>query len=308
MASKKRRLGRGLDALLGDTNPQAVSIEKQDLAPAEKPTGALATTTIELDRLENIPIEFLRPGKYQPRKNMQEDKLKDMAASIESQGIMQPLIVRSLGAQDFEIIAGERRWRAAQLAGLDKVPVIVRDLDDKSTLALALIENLQREDLTPLEEASALMRLRDEFALTQQEVAEAVGKSRSAVTNLLRLLNLAEEVKPYLNAGKLEMGHARALLSLDTGKQIWCAKQIIDKSLTVRQTEALVKKVQKDAEKVPVSKEADPNIKALETRLGNILGAKVAIKHTSKGTGKLQIAYSSMEELDGILDKISNKD
>lgn len=311
MASKKRGLGRGLDALLGDSNPQPVSIESEESRAEsgektdEKGNGAYSAGVVELNSLQSMPIEFLRPGKYQPRKNMQEEKLQEMADSIAKQGIMQPLIVRNLGEKDFEIIAGERRWRAAQLAGLDKVPVIVRDLDDKTTLALALIENLQREDLTPLEEATALMRLRDEFELTQQEVAEAVGKSRSAVTNLLRLLNLAEEVKPYLNDGKLEMGHARALLSLENAKQIWCAQQIIAKNLTVRQTEALVKKVQSGEETSNKSAtNTDPNIKALETRLADILGAKVAIKHTNKGAGSLQIKYSSMEELDGILDKI----
>lgn len=305
--SKKRGLGRGLDALLGDANPQAVSLERQGFEEnqtSEKPTGAYEQSKIEIDKLYNLPIEFLQPGKYQPRKNMQEEKLQEMASSIGKQGIMQPLIVREVASDKFEIIAGERRWRAAQIAGLDKVPVIVRELDDKSTLALALIENLQREDLTPLEEATALMRLRDEFSLTQQEVADAVGKSRVAVTNLLRLLNLAEEVKPYLNEGKLEMGHARALLSLDNAKQIWCAQQVIAKNLTVRQTEALVKKTQNEGKTVKVAVE-DPNIKTLEKRLADTLGAKVLIKHTSGGAGSLQIKYSSIEELDGILDKIA---
>jgi ParB family chromosome partitioning protein len=290
MSTKKRGLGRGLDALLGIGQNAPDAIE-------EARAGG---------QLQQIPIEQLQRGKYQPRRDMRQESLEELANSIKAQGVMQPITVRAIGHQKYEIVAGERRWRATQLAGLDTIPAIVRDIDDNAAIAMALIENIQREDLNPMEEAVALQRLQDEFALTQQQVAEAVGKSRAAVANLLRLLNLNEEVKKLLIHGDLEMGHARALLALDSTQQARTAKEVARRGLSVRQTEGLVRQLCKSetsARKIPATK-ADPNINKLQHQLSEKLGAAVTIDHASTGKGKIQIAYNSLDELDGILKHI----
>ncbi|CAG7857712.1 putative chromosome-partitioning protein ParB [biofilm metagenome] len=277
----KRGLGRGLDALLGDVSP------KEPVNPSH-----------------TLPIEFLQRGKYQPRKDMNPEKLQELADSIKAQGIIQPIVVRSIGSDKYEIVAGERRWRAAQLANLQQVPVVIKDIDDRTTMAIALIENIQRQDLNPLEEAEALRRLLDEFAMTHQQIADAVGKSRVTVTNLLRLMDLHGEVKKLLINGQLEMGHARALLSLDANKQIAAAQKIARDSLTVRAAEKLVKDLQTEA-KPHTHKSIDADTLRLQNELTAKLGAKVLIDHKGNGAGKLIINYRSLEELDGILEQIS---
>jgi ParB family transcriptional regulator, chromosome partitioning protein len=277
----KRGLGRGLDALLGDVSP------KEPVNPSQ-----------------TLPIEFMQRGKFQPRKDMNPEKLQELADSIKAQGIIQPIVVRKIDDDKYEIVAGERRWRAAQLAGLQQVPVVIKDIDDRTTMAIALIENIQRQDLNPLEEAEALRRLLDEFAMTHQQIADAVGKSRVTVTNLLRLMDLQGEVKKLLINGQLEMGHARALLSLDASKQIAAAQKIAREGLTVRAAEKLVKDLQTEA-KPQKSKSVDADTLRLQNELTAKLGAKVQIDHKENGAGKLIINYRSLEELDGILEQIS---
>lgn len=292
--AKKRGLGRGLDALLGDANPEPAEVDRGI-------TGTQETTAHRAEgQLKKLPIEKLRPGRYQPRRDMHPEALEELAASIRQQGIMQPVVVRPLGTE-YEIIAGERRWRAAQLAELEFIPALVRDVSDRDVIALALIENLQREDLNPLEEALALQRLQKEFELTQQQVAEAVGKSRSSITNLLRLLNLHKDVRRLLEHGDLEMGHARALLSLDESKQLEAARQVVAKGMSVRQTEALVRKLLESPVATTSQAPKDPDIRRLEQQLQASLGAAVKIQHSAKGKGKLEIRYTSLAELDGIL-------
>ncbi len=276
----KRGLGRGLDALLGDISP------KEPVNPSH-----------------TLPIEFLQRGKFQPRKDMNAEKLQELSDSIKAQGIIQPIVVRSIGGEKYEIVAGERRWRAAQLAGLQQVPVVVKDIDDRATMAIALIENIQRQDLNPLEEAEALRRLLDEFTMTHQQIADAVGKSRVTVTNLLRLMELQPEVKKLLLNGELEMGHARALLSLDAAKQVAAAQKIAREGLTVRAAEKLVKDSQTPTKQQAI-KFVDKDTLRLQDQLTAKLGAKVVIEHKDNGKGKLVIAYSSLEELDGILERI----
>ncbi len=296
--AKKRGLGNmGLDALLAGATSKKAAVDGD--SSSENPSQQYAE-----GELKHLPIEFLQPGQYQPRKDMHPEQLEELAASIRSQGIMQPIIVRPLLSKDrYEIIAGERRWRAAQLAELQEVPALVRDVPDEAAIAIALIENIQRENLNPMEEAVALHRLQVEFELTQQQVAEAVGKSRVTVTNLLRLMNLNEDVKILLEHGDIEMGHARALLGLHDQHQSEAARMVASKSLTVRQTEALVRgwHEQKTSTDKPA---ANPDVKRLETSLGERLGAKVELKHNAKGKGKLVINYTSLDELDGILNHI----
>jgi len=304
MSAKKRGLGRGLDALLGSGMNTASATEKVSVAPETTANPGSNTSAEHLDgQMKHLPVEFLCRGRYQPRRDMDQDSLEDLASSIRAQGIMQPIVVRPVTGEKFEIIAGERRWRAAQLAELDQVPVIVRDVSDDAAIAMSLIENIQRENLNPVEEAIALQRLQQEFELTQQQVADAVGKSRSAVTNLLRLLALSDDVKKMLEYGDLEMGHARALLSLEAGQQSEIARQVVAKSLSVRQTEALVRKLQQPEKEQPVQ-EHSADVEQLERRLGDRLGAAVQIRHNQKGKGKLVISYSSLDELDGILSHI----
>jgi len=298
---RKRGLGRGLDALLASSRAAAVPTEPlaegEESQPVKLPEG----------ELRHLPIEFVQPGRYQPRQDIQPEALEELAASIRAQGLMQPIVVRPLPGQDdrFEIIAGERRWRACQLAGRDRVPALVRDVPDSAAIAMALIENIQRENLNPMEEAMALHRLQHEFELTQMEVAEAVGKNRATVANLLRLMNLNEDVKRLLEHGDIEMGHARALLGLDGQAQSDAGVQVVSRALTVRQTEALVRHIQSGAntESKPTEK-PNPDVQRLERMLGDRLGAKVAIQHTAKGKGKLVISYTNLDELDGILEHI----
>lgn len=290
--AKRRGLGRGLDALL----TPSTTAENADATAAD-------TTPVEKGELRKLPIEQLQPGKYQPRKDMSPDALEDLSNSIKSQGIIQPIVVRTIGEDSYEIIAGERRWRAAQLAEIALVPCLVKDVPDESAVAIALIENIQREDLNAMEEAVALDRLLVEFELTHQEVADAVGKSRTAVTNLLRLNNLNDEVKTLLEHGDIEMGHARALLALEGDIQTTTARTVVAKELTVRETETLVKKVQSpEPEKAP--KEKDTNTLSLEQSLAERIGQPVTISHNKKGKGKLVISYTNLDELDGILAKI----
>ncbi|SDU03582.1 ParB/RepB/Spo0J family partition protein [Geopseudomonas guangdongensis] len=285
MAVKKRGLGRGLDALLGGTSVKALQDQAVRAAGQE---------------LHNLPLEALQRGKYQPRRDMDPQALDELAQSIRSQGLMQPVVVRPLEGERYEIIAGERRWRACQLAGLERIPALVREVSDEAAIAMALIENIQRENLNPVEEAMALQRLQQEFHLTQQQVADAVGKSRVTVANLLRLIALPEEVKTLLARGDLEMGHARALLGLPGERQVEGARQVVARGLTVRQTEALVRqwlsgKVESEAVKT------DPDILRLEQRLAERLGAAVEIRHGQQGKGQLVIRYGSLDELQGVL-------
>lgn len=294
MSARKRGLGRGLDALLATQSAQAAP-EAQDTPSAESTESA---------GLTKLPIEQLKPGKYQPRKDMSPDALEELAASIRTQGIIQTIVVRQVGEEQFEIIAGERRWRASQLAELDTVPVIVKDVPDEAAVAIALIENIQREDLNAMEEAIALQRLQDEFELTHQEVAEAVGKSRTSVTNYLRLNKLEDDVKTLMEHGDLEFGHAKVLLGLSGDEQVLAARKVVAKELTVRETEKLVNTIAQ-GEKPKAEKIKDPDVKLLEQQLVEKLGAKVDISYNRKGKGKLVISYASLDELDGILSHIN---
>jgi ParB family chromosome partitioning protein len=296
VAVKRKGLGRGLDALLG---------------------GALPATTggDRTEEMREIPVDLLQPGKYQPRMRgrMQSESLQDLADSIKAQGLVQPIVVRPLGAdaaqpateRRYEIIAGERRWRAAQMAGLHQIPAVVRDVPDRAAIAIALIENIQRENLNPLEEAQALQRLVGEFSMTHQQAAEAVGRSRAAVTNLLRLLELTDEVKELVERGDLEMGHARALLALKSLAQTEAGRRVVARHLSVRDTENLVRRLLKENGSVARgTRRVDPNIRQLENELTQKLGAKVSVEAGSAGKGRLIIHYSSLDELDGILARI----
>ncbi|BBN83243.1 chromosome partitioning protein ParB [Pseudoalteromonas sp. A25] len=304
MSVKKRGLGRGLDALLSSSKP-APSAESV-AAEQEQQTTPSPASELTLDgELKRIPIEFLHPGKYQPRKDMSEQALEELASSIRAQGVLQPIVVRPIAENQFEIIAGERRWRAAQLAELDVVPCILKDVPDEAAVAIALIENIQREDLNAMEEAVALDRLLHEFELTHQQVADAVGKSRTSVTNLLRLNNLNDDVKILLEHGDIEMGHARCLLALRDEQQSEAARTAVAKALTVRETEKLVRAILEPVEKKQ-AKEKDPDVKLLEQQLAENLGAKVEINYNQKGKGKLVISYANLDELDGILGRIQS--
>lgn len=313
MNQKKPSLGRGLDALLGQMNAQRAAAPA---APADA-TGAVASPPG--DELAKLPVGQLQRGRYQPRVDMRQETLEDLANSIRAQGVVQPIVVRPIempgaapGANParYEIIAGERRWRAAQLAGLTEIPAIVRRVPDESAIAMALIENIQRENLNPLEEARALDRLIREFSITHQQAADAVGRSRAAVSNLLRLLELAPEVAELVDRRELEMGHARALLGLTQARQqIEVAQLVSKKSLSVRETEALVRRLINPPVASPSSASSvstredtgDANVRELEQRLADTLGAKVSIEHSKGGKGRLVVAYNSLDELDGIL-------
>ncbi|WP_337880911.1 ParB/RepB/Spo0J family partition protein [Rheinheimera sp.] len=289
MSLKKRGLGRGLDALL-TTKP---ALEQQ----------AQTENSLSANELKKLPIEWLKPGKYQPRKDMSQDALDDLANSIRAQGVIQPIVVRQLATESYEIIAGERRWRASQLAQLSEIPCIVKDVPDEAAVAIALIENIQREDLNAMEEAVALQRLLDEFELTHQQVADAVGKSRTTVTNLLRLNALNDDVKLLLEHGDIEMGHARALLALDGLMQSDAARTVAAKQMTVRDTENLVRKLLEPTPQ-PEPKAKDPDVASLEQRLSERFSAPVLINYNKKGKGNLVISYTSLDELDGILQKL----
>jgi len=308
MSTKKRGLGRGLDALLGGNAAKAPEqapkpVDQPSDQPAVQPRSGEAVTS-EHNVLRNLPVEFIQPGKYQPRQDMRPESLEELANSIRAQGVMQPIVVRPISSSKYEIVAGERRWRASQMAGLDTIPVIIKQVPDEAAVAMALIENIQRENLNPIEEAMALQRLIDEFDLTQQEVADAVGKSRTTVTNLLRLMSLTPDVMKSLEHGDLEMGHARALLSLSNEKQVEAAKQVVGKDLSVRQTEALVRRMLAEKTKTSPADRIDPDIRHLQDNLAEKLGTQVMIQHTAKGKGKLILKYNSLDQLDGILDHI----
>jgi len=293
MQEKKKSLGRGLEALLGASEPA-----QRTLKPDEA--------------IHQLAIEKIGPGPFQPRRTIREEQLKELALSIEGQGIIQPIVVRERAVFDsqtgvrYEIIAGERRWRAAQLANLGAVPAVIRAMSDASAVAIALIENIQRENLNPLEEAGAFQKLIIEYEMTHQEVANAVGRARASITNTLRLLDLSAGVQELLNDVKINMGHARALLSLtDPSMQLEVANLVVDKKLSVRDTENLVRSILKGTTKQKIEKQPeDPDIKRLEDSLTQKLGARVSIKHTKSGKGKLVIAYTNSDELQGILDRI----
>ena len=290
MAAKRQSLGTGLDALLGfsdevESVPQSKHMEDAD------------------GTLRNLPVEFLQRGKYQPRRDLDADALQELANSIAQQGVMQPIVVRKVATDKYEIIAGERRWRASQQAGLESVPSIIRTITDEAAIAMALIENIQREDLNSIEESRALIRLQDEFKLTQQQVADAVGKSRSAVTNLMRLASLEEAVQKQLELGEIELGHAKCLLALSGNSQVIAGREIAANSMSVRQTETLVKRIQSSGSAMAVEpkKPADPDILRAQQDLSEKVGAAVTIQHSAKGSGKLVIKYHSVDELEGIL-------
>jgi len=292
MSSKKRGLGKGLDALIG-RSPKSTSVAAS-IATEEPRDGAL----------KELPIELLERGRYQPRRDMKPEALEELANSIRAQGVMQPIVVRPIPGGRYEIIAGERRWRACQMAGLDKVPTLVRDVPDEAAIAMALIENIQREDLNAMEEAQALKRLQDEFGLTHQQVADAVGKSRATVSNLLRLLALNEEVQKLLDHGDLEMGHARALLALEGRAQTELARTVVSKGLSVRQTEALVRNETAPKAGKPAKPAPNADVRRLEEDLSSKIGVPVSVQHSASGKGKLVLSYNSLDELDGILSHI----
>jgi ParB family chromosome partitioning protein len=299
MSGKKPSLGRGLAEL-------SPLLARRAGASAFEPPPVQAG-----DRLASLPLDLLQRGKFQPRVDMRTETLQELADSIKSQGLVQPILVRPVGgrvpgeSQRYEIIAGERRWRAAQIAGLAEIPAVIRDVPDEAAVSMALIENIQREDLNPLEEARALLRLTEEFGLTHQAAAEAVGRSRAAVSNLLRLMELADEVKELLEQRRIEMGHARALLGLTSRRQqIEVAGLVAKKSLSVRDTEALVRRIIHPHPAAQEAPAADPDISRLERELADKLGAKVAFQHTASGKGKLVVSYNSLDELEGILGHI----
>lgn len=288
MAARKRGLGKGLDALLGERKTSEL--------------GAIDGN----EELRFLPVDMIRRGQYQPRQDFGDEALQELAASIKAQGVVQPILVRPLsGNGDYEIIAGERRWRAAQLAGLHEIPVVLRQIDDQTAMCMGLIENIQREDLNPLEQAQGLARLLDEFDMTHEGIADALGRSRSTITNLLRLLELDSRVKKLLIEGKLEMGHARALLTRPAAEQAALANTVVSQGLSVRATEALVRQEGTGNKKKTGKKAAkDPDTQRLETELGETLGARVSFRHSKRGKGVLEIHYNSLDELEGILKHI----
>lgn len=287
--TQKRGLGRGLselglNELLTDINYSSASFFQDS-------------------ELKKLSIEKLQPGRYQPRRHINKEALKELASSIRSQGIIQPIVVRFLGTH-YEIIAGERRWRAAQLAGLKEIPVVIRSISDEAAMAISLIENIQRQNLNVIEEGVALQRLLNEFAMTHEEVAETVGKSRASVTNLLRLLKLNADVRQLVEEGHLNMGHARALLAVEEVRQSNIAKDIVNKGLSVRETEKLIRQLQENGKSQILRTFSDPDVARLQKDLSDKLGATVAIRHNPKGKGKLIIHYNSTDELEGILERI----
>lgn len=296
---KKAPLGRNLDALLGKS--RRGEVPKAEAASSEAPG----------DRLRQLPLEAIRPGRYQPRTGMDPERLAELADSIRAQGVVQPIVVRPLqnagDGAEYELIAGERRWRAAAKAGLETIPAVVRDVPDEVTLAMALIENIQRENLNPIEEAGALRRLVDEFELTHEQVSRNVGRSRTAVTNLLRLLELAPGVRELVDQRKLDMGHARALLGLGRDDQLAAARRVVNLGLSVRQTEALVQRLKQGKPSRRRTGPTDPDIRRLEQELTEELCAPVALRHSASGKGSLTIRYTSSDELEGILERIRGK-
>ncbi len=304
--ARKRGLGRGLDALLGGASASTPKKAQGKAAAAAAEPAQSAPDGV----LAKIAVDMIQRGKYQPRTNMHQESLDELADSIREQGVVQPIVIRPIGKDQYEIIAGERRWRAAQIAGLQEIPCVVRQVPDRAAIAMALIENIQRENLNPMEESRALQRLIDEFKMTHQQAAEAVGRSRTGVTNLLRLQELEEKVSKLVEDNKIEMGHARCLLALKGEAQVKAAMQVVKDGLSVRETEQLVRKDNTAADSKSAKKAAaapqqqDPDIRRLEDKLSAQLGADVQIQHTPAGKGKLVIKYNSADELDGILAKI----
>ncbi len=290
MGIKRQSLGKGLDALMGDYGSlhqdQKQDVRKRFVSDRE---------------VRDIPIEFLERGKYQPRKEYNSKALDELAASIGQQGVLQPIIAREVRSGGYEIIAGERRWLAAQRAGLETVPVIIRDIDDRSAIAMALVENIQRENLNAMEESEALIRLQNEFHLTQQEIADTIGKSRTTITNLMRLANLEPMVQNYLIQGDLDLGHAKCLLGLVGKSQIDAAASVVESGLSVRQTEAMVKSFQKKTSKQSKIEKVQPDLDRLQQDISERIGADAKIQHSASGRGKLILRYNSLDELDGIL-------
>ncbi|MBT8070672.1 MAG: ParB/RepB/Spo0J family partition protein [Gammaproteobacteria bacterium] len=289
MATKKSPLGRNLSSMLSKSALQ----HAVDHAEAE---------SSDRDSLRSLPLDLISAGPYQPRSIFDKDRLEELAESIRHQGVIQPVVVRAKGDDSYELIAGERRWRAAQLAGIDKIPAIIRKVPDEIAIAMALVENIQRENLNPIEEATALRRLVEEFQMTHQEAGEAVGRSRSAVSNLLRLLVLSEEVRELVDARHLEMGHARALLTLEPTLQAQAAREVVAKDLSVRETEKLVRRLKNPP--LPRKREVDPDVQKLEDRLAEKLCARVRLTHNARGKGKMVIAFNSNDELEGILEHL----
>lgn len=288
MAHKKNPLGRNLSSMLS----KAALQHAVENARAESGRNSL----------RELPLDVISPGPYQPRSIFDADRLEELAESIRHQGVIQPIIVRSSGDKQYELIAGERRWRAAQLAGIEKIPAIIRDVSDEIAIAMALVENIQRENLNPIEEATALRRLVDEFQMTHQEAGDSVGRSRSAVSNLLRLLELSAEVRELVDARHLEMGHARALLTLEQALQAQAAREVVSKELSVRQTEELVRRLKNPP--LRKSQVLDPDVQRLQDKLSEKLCAKVKLQYNARGKGKMVIAYNSADELEGILEQM----
>lgn len=292
MVAKKNPLGRNLSSMLS----------KSALHHAAEKTEAESSGA---DRLRKIPVDMIKPGQYQPRSVFDADKLEELANSIRHQGIIQPVVVRVFSDDEYELIAGERRWRAAQLVGLREIPAIIREVPDEIAIAMALVENIQREDLNPIEEASALKRLIEEFQMTHQEAGDAVGRSRSAVSNLIRLLELSEAVRELVDARYIEMGHARALLSLDERLQEQAAREVVRKGLSVRETEQLVRRLKNPPQQT--QRRVDPDTRHLQDNLAEKLCAKVTLQHNARGKGKMTITYNSADELEGILENMGIK-
>ncbi len=300
MNVRKKGLGRGLDALLGGLNERDTDTSDRTGTAEGALDGGEPRGT-----LTSLPLDLIERGRFQPRRDFDPEGLRELADSISAQGVIQPIVVRALAGGRYEILAGERRWRASQQAGLSEIPVVIREADDQSAMAIALIENIQRADLNPLEEASALQRLLGEFGLTHAQIAEAIGRSRASVTNLLRLLELNDDVKRALERGQVEMGHARALLGIKGPRQSAAATQVMSRGLSVRETERLVRQIQQEEEgrTTPVARPGavDPDVRRLQDDLADRLGAQVQIQPGNRGGGRLVIAYHSLDELDGIL-------
>jgi ParB family chromosome partitioning protein len=288
MSAKKNPLGRNLSSMLSKTALQHATEN--------------AASEAAQDSLKNLPLDLINPGPYQPRSIFDMDRLEELATSIRHQGVIQPIVVRVREDETYELVAGERRWRAAQMAGIDVIPAIIRKVPDEIAIAMALVENIQREDLNPIEEATALRRLVDEFQMTHQEAGDAVGRSRSAVSNLLRLLELSEEVRELVDAKHLEMGHARALLTLEPELQAKAAREVVARGLSVRETEKLVRRYKNPP--TPKITRIDPDLQHLQDRLAEKLCARVKLSHNAHGKGKMVIAYNSADELDGILEQL----
>jgi ParB family transcriptional regulator, chromosome partitioning protein len=309
-SKKKPAIGRNLGSLLGESTINRLKQAPQSPEPSVS-VSAPPQTTVHGETLRLMPVDLLRRGKYQPRTAMNGESLQQLADSIKAQGLIQPIVIRPVASQSaqqhYEILAGERRWRAAQMAGLSAVPVVIRDVSDRAASAMSLIENIQREDLNPLEEAKALQRLADEFTLTHQDLAETIGRSRASITNLLRLLELSADVQKLLAERQIDMGHAKVILGLSKAtQQLQVAKQVVRDGLSVRATESLVRRLHSEPSKKPEKPSVDVNIRKLETDISESLATRVQLKHKSSGQGELVIHYSNLDVLDGILARLKS--